>query len=289
MDGGTGRVEVLGSRMAYVEAGAGRPVLLLHGNPTSSFLWRNVIPHLAPLARVVAVDLIGMGVSDRPAALGYTLGDHARHLDGFVAALGLADLALVGHDWGGVLALRHARLNEGAVRGVALMETHLPPAMPAPSLAAMGEGGAMFARLRRPGEGERLVLEENLFLEVVLPRLGVVRPLDEATLAAYRAPFPTPASRRPILAWARQVPIAGEPADVAATMEANAAWLAATAVPRLLLHAEPGALVTPAVVAHLAASVPGLETRDLGPGTHFLPEDHPDAIGRALAGWLRRI
>jgi haloalkane dehalogenase len=274
--------------MAYVEAGEGSPVLFLHGNPTSSYLWRNVIPHVAGTHRAIALDLIGMGASDTP-DLAYDLEDHARHVDGFIAALGLENLVFVAHDWGGVLALRHARRHEAATRGMVLMETHLPPFMPAPSYAAMGNGGDMFRRLRSPGEGEHMILDENLFVEVVLARLGVVHPLGEAEMTAYRAPFPTPESRKPILAWARQVPIGGAPSYPAEVMTRNAAWLATTPLPKLLLHAEPGELVPASVVEHLKAITPNLETHFLGQGSHFLPEDHADAIGREIAAWLQHF
>ena len=281
-------VEVLGSAMAYVDEGAGAPVLFLHGNPTSSYLWRNVLPYVTRTHRAIAVDLIGMGASAKP-DLAYDFDSHAEHLDGFIAVLGLESLVLVGHDWGGVLAQRHARLNEAQTRGVALMETHLPPFMPAASYAAMGEGGEMFRRLRTPGEGERMALEENLFVEVILPEFGVLRSLSRDEMTAYRAPFPTPESRRPILAWAREVPIAGEPARTAEVMTRNASWLRATSVPKLFFHAEPGELVRPSVVEHLKATTTNLETHFLGRGSHFLPEDHPEAIGTKIADWLQSL
>lgn len=279
------RVAVLGTEMAYVDEGEGPVVLFLHGNPTSSYLWRNVIPHVADDHRAIAPDLIGFGDSAKP-DIGYTFADHAAHLDAFVEALGLSDVTLVVHDWGSILGMRHARLNEDAVRGLAFMEAGVPPALPAPSLDAMGPQNAeLFAALRSP-QGEAMVLEGNFFVEEVLGRIGVVTPLSDEVMAHYREPFPTSESRLPTLVFPRQVPIAGEPADVVAEVEANGEWLYATDLPKLMLHAQPGALMPPPVVAYVEANAANLTAVDLGAGVHFLPEDHPDAIGRALDAWL---
>ena len=293
-------VDVLGSQMAYVDVGAssrageseagmdGATVLFLHGNPTSSYLWRNIIPYVTRTHRAVAVDLIGMGDSGKP-DLAYDFADHARYVDAFVATLDLRQIVLVVHDWGSALGMRYARLNESNVAGLAFMEAIVPPALPVPSYEALGpQAGAMFKSLRTPGEGEELVLEQNFFVEVVLAKFGVLRELTEAEMAAYRAPFATRESRLPTLVWPRQIPIAGEPADVVAEIEANGAWLATSAMPKLLLHAEPGALITEAVVDALVRTVPNLRTHLVGPGYHFIQEDRPHEIGTILADWLHR-
>ena len=281
-------VRVHGSRMAFVDEGEGPVVVLLHGNPTSSYLWRNVIPALAASHRVIAPDLIGMGDSDEP-DIDYALEDHCRHVDGFLDALDAPTLTLVGHDWGATLAMRHARLNPERVVALALMEAHVPPGMPAPGYEAMGGGAGFFREVRAAGSGERLVLEDNVFVETVLPEHGVLRALGEAEMDAYRAPFPTPASRRPILQWARQIPIGGEPARSVEIVSRNNAWLLTSPVPKLLLHAVPGALITEDVVEHLRGAAAVLEIECIGAGTHFVQEDRPEAIGRALAGWLDRL
>ena len=282
-------VEVEGSRIAYVDEGAGQPVLFLHGNPTSSYLWRNIIPYVSRGYRAVAPDLIGMGDSDKP-DIAYTLEDHVRFIDGFIAALGLNDMILVIHDWGSVIGMRHARLNPGSVAALAFLEAIVPPAMPAPSYEAMGpEIGDLFRNLRTPGIGEEMVLENNFFVEEILPNLGVARGLTEAEMAVYRAPYPTPESRRPTLQWPREIPIGGEPAFATAEVMANGEWLAASPRPKLLFHAEPGALMPSPVVDHLTATLSHLEVRFVGAGTHFLQEDHPHLIGQGLADWLRRI
>ena len=282
-------LKALGSEMAYVDAGVGPPVVFLHGNPTSSYLWRNVIPHVTDAGyRAIAPDLIGMGDSAKP-DIGYTFADHARHLDAFLEALDLSDVTLVIHDRGSALGMRWARLNPKRVTRLAFMEAICPPGLPAPSYEAMGpEAGELFRALRTPGRGEEMVLEGNYFVEEVLPRLGVVRPMSETEMDAYHAPFPTPGSRLPTLEWPRQIPIEGEPADVADEIVANGEWLVGSGVPKLLFHAEPGSLMPAPVVAWMVANVPELETRFLGPGLHFLQEEHPELIGRGIAEWLRR-
>jgi haloalkane dehalogenase len=281
-------IDVLGSKMAYVDEGEGPVVLFLHGNPTSSYLWRNIIPYVTDGYRAVAPDLIGMGDSGKP-DIGYTFAEHATYLDALITALDLKDITLVIHDWGSVLGMRYARLNEANVRGVAFMEAGIPPALPAPSYEAMGPQTAqLFETLRSP-VGEDLVLKQNFFVEEVLGKLAVATPLSEAVMEHYRAPFPTPESRLPTLVWPRQVPIAGEPADTGAVILANGDWLYSTSLPKLMLHAAPGALMPPPVVEFVKANASNLEDVFLGDGLHFVQEDHPDAIGSALRDWLDRL
>lgn len=283
------RLSVLESEIAYVDEGSGPVVLFLHGNPTSSYLWRNVIPHVVSAGyRAIAPDLIGMGDSGKP-TIGYTFGDHAAYLDAFIEKAGLTDLTLVVHDWGSGLGMRYARLNPDNVRAMAFMEAIIPPGMPAPSYEAMGpEFGELFRSLRTEGVGEEMVLVNNFFVEEILPKMGVARPLTDEEMEHYRAPYPTPESRLPTLQWPREVPIGGEPKEAHDAIVANGEWLVESAIPKLFFYATPGALNPEPVVAWVVANVPNLETRFLGLGVHFLQEDHPDQIGLGIADWLRR-
>jgi haloalkane dehalogenase len=276
-------LEVLGSRMRYVDTGgSGRAVLFLHGNPTSSYLWRNVIPQVAATgARCIAPDLIGMGQSDQP-SIDYRFFDHVRYVDAFIEALGLERLTLVLHDWGSAIGLHWARRHAHRVEGLALMEF----ISPVPSWEDWPEAlRPIFTAFRTPGVGEQLVLEQNVFLEKVLPG-AVVRGLTDAEMVHYRAPFQTPQSRRPMLSFPRDLPIAGAPQDVVEAAQAYMAWLAASDVPKLLFWSTPGILVTPAQVLRYQQSWTRLRCIDVGPGLHFLQEDHPDAIGRGIADWI---
>lgn len=282
------RHAVLGSHMAYREAGpAGAPVaLFLHGNPTSSFIWRDIIPHVAEVARCVAPDLIGFGQSGKP-DIAYRFADHARFLDAFIEAAGIRGAYLVAQDWGTALAFHLAARRPGFVRGLAFMEFIRP--MPGwEAFHQRAEARALFRRFRTPGEGERLIQEENLFVERVLPA-SVLRGLAEDEMAAYRAPFPTPESRRPIWRLPNELPIGGEPADVHAALAAAHAALAASTYPKLLFHGDPGALVSPAFAQAFAAGLQDCEVVALGPGAHYLQEDHPHAIGGAVAAWIARL
>ncbi len=281
------RLKVLDSEMAYRTVGDGEPVLFIHGNPTSSYLWRNVMPYVAGERQAIAVDLIGMGDSGKP-RIAYRFVDHMRYLEAFVSALGLQRITLVGHDWGAALAWEYARRHPERVQRLAFMEGVLPPAFPKPSFEAMGEKfGGMFRAFKDEVEGYRMVVTDNMFVEGVLPQL-VNRPLGETAMTAYRAPFRDPADRAPVLAWPRQVPIAGDPADTEATLETIGAFMGQTAMPVLLLYAEPGVLVPPQAVGWYVERIPRLETAFVGQGLHFIQEDQPDAIGRALRDWIRR-
>jgi haloalkane dehalogenase len=280
-----GEVAVLGSRLAFVIGGRGDTVLFLHGNPTSSFLWRRVLPGLTGSARCVAVDLIGMGRSGKP-DIGYGFADHAAYLEAFADRLGLRDVTVVGHDWGAVLGLDLLRRRPDVVGRIAVCEGHLHPFG---RWEDMGPGaGELFARLRTPGVGEQLVLQENFFIEQVLPA-GMNRPLCAADHAAYRAPFPAPRDRLPVLRWIQQIPVGGDPADVDAVVRRNQDALLRGPVPRLLLHGEPGSVVGPAEVDWCRRESTGLEIVSVGAGTHFLPEDQPEAFSRALAAWLAGV
>jgi haloalkane dehalogenase len=278
-------VEVHGARMAYVDEGRGDPIVFLHGNPTSSYLWRNVIPHLAGVGRCIAPDLVGMGRSDKP-DLAYRFADHARYVDGFLRALDLSRITFVLHDWGSALGFDWAMRHDKQVRALAFMEAILGPV---PSWDAFPpEGQQLFQALRTPGVGEKMVLEQNLFIEQLLPG-GVVRGLTAQEMAHYRAPFADAASRKPMLAWPREIPIAGQPADVVAIVEHYREALTRSSLPKLMFTAEPGILCRALVVAWARASLPNLEIVPLGEGRHYLQEDHPHEIGEQLAAWMRRL
>ncbi|MGQ0622337.1 MAG: haloalkane dehalogenase [Panacagrimonas sp.] len=277
-------IEVLGARMRYVDTGGeGRVVLFLHGNPTSSYLWRNIIPHVAATgARCIAPDLIGMGMSDKP-ELAYRFEDHVRYVDAFIEAMGLKRVTLVIHDWGSAIGLHWARRHPDRVDGIALMEF----ISPVPSWDDWPETlRPLFTSFRTAGDGEQLVIEQNVFIEKVLPG-AVVRGLTETEMEHYRAPFTEPASRKPMLSFPRDLPIAGEPADVVATAQAYMDWLSSTSVPKLLFWATPGILVTPEQVLRYRQAWTNLTCIDVGPGLHYLQEDHPDLIGRSIAEWIR--
>jgi haloalkane dehalogenase len=278
------RLDVLDSFISYREEGTGSPIVFLHGNPTSSHVWRKVMPQLAGHGRRLAPDLIGMGSSGKP-DIAYRFADHARYLDAWFAALDLRDVVLVGYDWGGVLALDWARRHPDRVRGVVVFETFLRPMRWS---SWPPEGEKLFRALRTPGLGETMVLEQNAFLERSLAH-GVQRGLAESDRQTYYAPYPDPASRRPLLQWPREIPIEGAPADVAEMLERSGAWLASSAAPpALLLTFERSMLSAPELVAWAQAALPALEVAALGPAGHHAPEDAPDEIARALRSWLAR-
>ncbi len=279
-------VEVAGARIHYVEAGEGSPILLLHGNPTSSYLWRNVIPFLEGHGRVIAPDLIGFGRSDKP-DIGYTFVEHRAYVAGFIETLGLEGLTLVLHDWGSALGFDYAMHSNGRVRAIAFMEALVPPVFPMKSYADMGPYEQLFRDMRDPAKGPGMVIEGNAFIEQVLPS-AVLRDLSPEEMAVYRAPFAEDSARKPILVWPNQIPIGGEPKEVVAIVESYSAWLLQTEIPLLHLYASPGALNPPEVAAWLAGNLKNIETAFVGGGLHYIQEDQPEAIGRALADWLRR-
>lgn len=277
-------VEVYGSRMHYVEEGSGDPVLLLHGNPTSSYLWRNVIPYLSPLARCIAPDLIGMGKSDKP-DIEYRFFDHVRYVDGFIEALGLRNITFVVHDWGSALAFHYGRRHEGDVKGLAFMEAIVRP-LTWDEWPEQARG--VFQAFRTPGVGENLILEQNAFVEQVLPG-AIFRKLSHEEMDRYRQPYPDPASRKPTWRWPNEIPIDGEPANVVEAAQAYAEWLGKSDVPKLLLYAQPGAIMREPLVEWCRKNMRNLKTVDIGSGVHFVQEDRPHEIGEAVAEWYRGL
>jgi haloalkane dehalogenase len=277
------KIEVLGSTMAYREAGdrSAPVVLFLHGNPTSSYVWRNVLPLIAPVAHCIAPDLIGFGQSGKP-EIEYRFADHVRYLDAFLEKAGITRAFLVVQDWGSALAFHLAARRPGFVRGLAFMEFIRP--MPAWS-DFHPDQIETFKKFRTPGVGEKMILEDNAFVEGVLPA-ATARKLTDEEMSAYRAPFPTPESRRPVWRLPNAWPIAGEPADVYATMEQAHRALAQSAYPKLLIAGNPGALISPAFAAKFAGALKNCRVVQLDSGLHYLQEDHPEAIGNAVREWL---
>ncbi|WCB93068.1 Haloalkane dehalogenase [Baekduia alba] len=272
--------------MSYRDVGTGIPVVFLHGNPTSSHLWRGVLPAIGEAVRGLAPDLIGMGDSGKPPS-DYRFADHARYLDAWLDALALDRVVLVGHDWGGALAFDWAARHPDRVLGVAFLETIVRPM----SWEQFPESAReRFQAFRTAGVGEELVLEGNVFIEQALPN-GVVSGLGAADLEVYRRPYPTPASRLPLLQWSRSMPLDGEPADVVQRIEAYDGWLASSPdVPKLAIAFDPGPglLMDHDALAWCAANIAGLELEHCGAAGHHAPEDQPDAIAAAIAGWLDR-
>ena len=278
-------VEVLGSRMHYVDEGVGDPVMFLHGQPTSSYLWRNIIPHVAPVARCVAPDLIGMGKSDKP-DIEYRFFDHLRYVEGFIAEMGLTNITLVIHDWGSALGFQYAKAHESNVKGLAFMEAIL---LPIPSWDDFpADFRETFQAFRTPEVGWDLLVNNNVFVEQVLPG-ATVRALTGEEMDHYREPFKDPSSRKPVWRWPNEIPIEGEPADVTQAVEAYNRWLTQSDLPKLLFHGTPGVLITAPVVEWTRQNLKNLRTVDIGPGIHFLQEDNPHLIGSELATWYKTL
>ncbi len=277
-------IEVEGSRMHYVEEGSGDPILFLHGNPTSSYLWRNIIPYAAEVGRAIAPDLIGMGKSDKP-DIEYRFFDHVRYIEGFIQALGLQNITLVIHDWGSGVGFHYASRHEDNTKGVAFMEAILP----IPSWDAFPEAGRdLFKSFRTKDVGEDLLINKNMFVENVLPNF-VVRSLTDEEMDHYREPYKEEASRKPLWRWPNELPIEGEPPDVWEAAEAYHEWLQRTELPKILFHATPGALMSATLVESLTSTLKNLKTVDIGPGLHFVQEDNPHEIGRELAKWYQGL
>jgi haloalkane dehalogenase len=279
-----GAVQVRGRSMSFRECGSGDPIVFLHGNPTSSYLWRHVMDAVSHLGRCVAPDLLGMGASakvDEPGDDGYRFVVHREHLDALFELIGVTSrVTFVGHDWGAVLATDWARRHPDRVRGIVYMETLVSPLSWEDENAPDPE---VFRALRSTS-GEQMVLADNFFVEQVLPA-GTIRSLTELEMAEYRAPYQTAGeSRRPTLTWAREIPIDGSPADVHEIVAANAAWMLRSQVPKLFVNAEPGALLT-GPAREFCRQWPN-QTEVTVPGLHFIPEDSPEQVASAVAAWL---
>lgn len=276
------RIAFLETEISYVDTGAGEPVVFLHGNPTSSYLWRNVIPHVEGLGRCLAPDLVGMGDSGAAPDGSYRFVDHARYLDAWFEALGLTNVTLVVHDWGSALGFYWAYRHPERVRGIAYMEAVVRPLT---WEEWRDESRQIFQDLRSEA-GEEMVLEKNLFIEGILPS-AVLRDLTEEEMNVYRRPYLEPGeSRLPTLTWPRELPINGEPEDVVSIVDDYSKWLAQSDVPKLFVNAEPGAILTGSQ-REFCRTWPNQEEVTVR-GAHFVQEDSPHEIGEAVATFVRR-
>ena len=277
------RIKVLDSEMSYVAVGTGAPIVFLHGNPTSSYLWRNVIPHASGLGRCLAPDLVGMGQSSPSPSGAYRFIDQSRYLDAWFEQLGLtANVTLVLHDWGSALGFYRAFRHSEQIRAIVYMEAIVADR----HWADFPAGRDKFFRALRSEQGEALVLDQNFFIETVLPK-SIIRPLGETEMDAYRKPFVQRQARLPTLIWPRELPIEGEPADVLAIVRPYSAWLARAAIPKLFVNAEPGAILT-GRARETCRSWPHQREVTVK-GIHYVQEDSPMEIGEALRHFLESL
>lgn len=278
-------VEVNGSQMHYIDEGEGDPILFLHGNPTSSYLWRNIIPHVTGQARVVAPDLIGMGKSDKP-EIDYRFLEHSSYVEGFIEALGLENITLVIHDWGSALGFHYARRHEDNVKAIAFMEAILAPVASWDQFPA--DFQSLFKMFRTPEVGWNMIVNQNFFVEKILPG-SVVRSLTEEEMNRYREPFLDVDSRKPLWRWPNEIPIEGEPPEVVDVVSRYNLWLQETEIPKLMFYGSPGALMTAPVVGWASQAFKNLTAIDTGKGIHFIQEDAPELIGQGLASWYSEL
>lgn len=278
------RVDVLDSHMAYVDVGEGDPIVFLHGNPTSSYLWRNIIPHLEDLGRCLAPDLIGMGDSGESGNGRYRFVDHRRYLDAWMGAVGATDdVTFVVHDWGSGLGFDWSRRHPDAVKGIAYMEAIVRPL----AWDEWPEAARSIFQAMRTEAGEEIILEKNVFVERILPS-SVLRDLTEEEMEVYRRPYRTEGeSRRPTLTWPRELPIDGEPEDMVDIVGSYAEWMSESEVPKLFINADPGTILT-GPQREFVRSWPN-QTEVTVPGIHFIQEDSPHEIGEAIAEWYRDL
>ena len=276
------RVAVLDTEISYVDTGRGDPIVFLHGNPTSSYLWRNIIPYLREQGRCLAPDLVGMGQSGKSATSAYRFADHARYLDAWFEALNLtSNVTLVIHDWGSALGFHRATRYPKQIQAIAYMEAIAMPMR----WEDFGEIESIFRGLRSE-KGEQMVLDENFFVETILPR-AILRKLSDQEMTAYRAPFLAREARLPTLVWPRQIPIEGEPADVTAIVESYSKAMSQSALPKLFIVGEPGAIIRGRIL-EFCRKWPN-QTEVTVTGLHFLQEDAPDEIGRALQQFVKSV
>ena len=287
------KVSVLDSSFAYIDTGAPTPtsptVVFVHGNPTSSYIWRNIIPHISPIARCIAPDLIGFGDSGKMPSNTYRVSDHIRYFAAFMEAIleGTDEqkIFLVVQDWGSTLGLHWASQNAERVAGLTFMEFILAGR----KLEDLGGAAEMFRNFRTEGVGRKLIIDENVFVEVVLAKVGVTRGLTEAEMSHYRAPFLNPADREPVYRFPNEIPFDGHPADVAELVEAYFAWLKNTGVPKLMFWGDPGAIVSPEVAEELASQMKNIKSVGIKPGRHYLQEEDPHLIGRVTKEFVEQV
>jgi haloalkane dehalogenase len=275
-------VRLLGTTVAYVDVGSGDPIVFLHGNPTPSYLWRNIIPHLLPFGRCLAPDYVGMGNSGAAPDGRYRFVDHQRYLDAWFAALGLdRNVTLVVHDWGSALGFAWAQRHPERVKAIIYMESIVRPFL---SWDEWPDATRAFFQAQRSPKGEELILEKNLFIEYLLPLRNIAPEVMEVYRRHYRNPGP---SRLPMLAWTRDLPIAGEPADVVGIVESYSRWLSKSSIPKLFIDAEPAGFLIGAQ-REFCRSWPNQQVVTVQ-GAHFLQEDSPEAVGQASAGFVAKV
>lgn len=274
-------VKVKGSQMHYIETGSGDPIVFVHGMPTSSYLWRNIIPALEDVGRCIAVDLIGMGASDKP-DIEYRIFDHIEYFDGFMEALKLKSVTLILHGWGSVVGFDYARRHAKNIKAVAFFEAHVRPttdwnmlSLPVQQLASL---------LNRPGASYRAIVKQNYLLEKLLPS-GVIRNLSAKEIAQYKKPFPTPESRKPLWQYIQDLPLGEGPSDVIELISEYSKWLQETGIPKLMLYAVPGYVTTIATVQWARDHLTNLEMVALDDVLHFAQESIPDLFGKKLREW----
>jgi haloalkane dehalogenase len=277
-------IEVHGANMHYIDEGSGDPILFLHGNPTSSYLWRNIIPYLVPHGRCIAPDLIGMGKSDKP-DLDYCFFDHSKYIEGFIERLELSNITFVIHDWGSALGFHYAMRHEDNIKGIAFMESLVKPMIWAdfPSDFRMG-----FKLMRASGIGWLMISVMNIFVNQILPK-ATVRKLSAEEKRNYAAPYKTIRSRKPVRQWPREIPIEGKPADVHEMMSSYSQKLQESVLPKLLFYATPGGIIDEKKLDWCKQNMKNLKTVDIGDGLHYVQEDNPHLIGEELAKWYQSL
>jgi len=278
-------VEIRGSKIHYVDEGSGDPILFLHGNPESSYIWRNIIPYLTSMGRCLAPDLIGMGKSDKP-DIEYRFFDHVKYVEGFIQQLDLKNITLVIHDWGSALGFHYAMRHENNIKGIAFMEAFI---MPIPKWEMFGPKDiiGLFQAIRTPEVGWDMVVNQNLFIEGM--QGAVVRKLSEEEMNHYREPFKDPSSRKPVWRWPNEIPIEGIPPDITEVVETYNKKLQQSELPKLLFYATPGILISTPMVEWCQKNLKNLKVINIGPGIHYIQEDNPHLIGSELANWYKSL
>jgi haloalkane dehalogenase len=274
-------IEILNSSLHYIDEGQGETLLFLHGNPSWSYIWRNVIPHVSDSFRCIAPDLIGMGRSGKP-DIEYSFNDHYKFVSSFIEKLNLKDITLVLHDWGSAIGFHYLKNNPDKVKGVVFMEAILEDV----ANIFDEQTQEFFGQLRKQKEGSDLIIEQNVFLENILPS-WVNRKLDAKEVLHYKEPYLKKESRLPLFRWPSLVPFKGEPIGMKLLVNNYKTALAASNIPKLLFYAEPGAFMPKSVVKWCIDNIKNLTTVNIGPGVHFLQEDNPNLIGKYIESWMR--
>jgi len=278
---------VLGQNIAYIDEGEGRPVVFLHGNPASSYLWRNILPIVSKCHRVIAPDLIGMGDSDKP-QLKNTYMDSSKYMFAFLDSLKLKNAVLVIHDWGSGLGWHYARTRPNVVSGIAFMEAMTPPFIPYASYEAMGGFADFIRSVKTPGVGEEMIMKKNILIDQFMKHGSPNGKLSDEVIAEYNRYYPTVESRKILLDWVREIPVAGKPEDVYQVAKSNNKWLLDSKLPKLMFHVSPGAIIPMAQADYLKKTLKNLDSVFLGKGGHFIQEDYPKEIGNTLVKWLEK-